>query len=62
MGQAYKEYLIKYKTAGSNIIKEITLLRAPNPTKAKQKAIERLGEEGLKNVEIIAIYDRGKIH
>lgn len=62
MGQGYKEYLVRYRISGSNIIREISLIRAQSVLKARKKAIEVLSEAGMKNVSIISVYDRRKLN
>lgn len=62
MAKAYKEYKVTYKISGSNVIREIPLLRAQSIAKAREKALERLRETGIKGATIIGVYDRGKIN
>jgi len=60
VAKAYKEYKVTYRISGSNVIREIPLLRAQSIAKAKEKALERLNETGAKGAIVIGVYDRGK--
>lgn len=61
MAKAYKEYKVTYRISGSKVTGEISLIRAQSIKKAKEKALERLAETGIKGATIIGVYDRGKL-